>query len=290
MHRVMREQVLFHHPTPISAMRVSHHEDLPVHGHAFMELAVVVGGTATHISATGSQGIERGSIIALRPGEWHGYKDCDHLEIIDVYLGPELFVAELSWIADDPQLGTVLRPPRPGQATLTTGETRVDDDALARLHQWSTPLMSPFMSGNRDRITRIGYLILILGEMASALTGATEAGRIPAAAHPSVVRAARLLECELTRRWTLTDLASAVNLAPAYLVRLFARQVGLPPIAYLNRLRAEQAGVLLIETDLSVAVIGARVGWGDPTYTSRRFKACFAITPAAYRSAFRLLS
>lgn len=290
MHRVLREQVLFRHPTPISAMRVSLHEDLPIHGHAFMELAIVVAGTATHISAAGLQGIERGSIIALRPGEWHGYQDCDQLEIIDVYLGPELFAAELAWIADDPQLGTVLRPPRPGQATITTGETRVDDDALARLQQWSTPLMSPFMSGSRDRTTRIGYLILILGEMASALAEGTEVGRIPATAHPCVVRAVKLLENELNRRWTLTDLASEVNLAPAYLVRLFARQVGLPPIAYLNRLRAEQAGVLLIETDLSVAGIGARVGWADPTYTSRRFKACFAITPAAYRSAFRLIS
>ena len=46
--------------------------------------------------------------------------------------------------------------------------------------------------------------------------------------------------------------------------------------------------ILLIETDLSVAAVGARVGWDDPTYVSRRFKACFAMTPAEYRSAFRL--
>ncbi|MQA92899.1 MAG: AraC family transcriptional regulator, partial [Gemmatimonas sp.] len=41
------------------------------------------------------------------------------------------------------------------------------------------------------------------------------------------------------RPWQLGDLARSANLDPAYLSRLFRRDVGLAPMAYLARIRAE---------------------------------------------------
>lgn len=280
-------QVLPPRSTPIAARHVLHTEDLEVHSHAFMELAIVVDGTATHVSAAGSRVIDRGSVIGLRPGEWHGYQDCQDLRIIDVYIGPELFARELAWLAEDSRLGAVLRPPRPGHVTLASGEVRVGCEAVTRMDRWCADLAAADPAATQDRATKIGNLLLILGEVAATLSPAMSAGYLPATAHPSVLQAVRLMEEQLSRGWTLASLAREVNLAPAYLVRLFGRHLGLPPISYLNRIRAERAGVLLIETDLPVAAIGARVGWTDPTYVSRRFKACFAMSPARYRSAFR---
>ena len=97
----------------------------------------------------------------------------------------------------------------------------------------------------------------------------------------------RLLEASIDEPWTLDRLAAAVNLAPGYLIRLFGRTAGISPMAYLNRIRAERAAGLLIETDLPIASIGATVGWHDPSHASRRFHAVFGLSPSRYRSTFR---
>ncbi|MFJ9381061.1 helix-turn-helix domain-containing protein [Streptomyces sp. NPDC101455] len=281
------EHVLPRLSTPIVSRQVVHEQDLPAHAHSFMELAIVREGTATHVSAAGPQPIERGAMVLLRPGEWHGYEDCDNLVIHDVYIGLDLFARELAWIAEDPTLGILLKPPHSGRIALVSGQARLGPDALARLEVWCGVLAAADRKAAQDRATRIGHAVLILGEVAAAVAPVTNGGYLPATTHRSVLRAVRLMEDELAAPWTLESLAREVNLAPAYLVRLFTKHLGIPPIAYLNRIRAERAGVLLIETDLSVAAIGAQVGWTDPTYVSRRFKACFAMAPARYRSAFR---
>lgn len=106
----------------------------------------------------------------------------------------------------------------------------------------------------------------------------------PTPAHPAVLAAISLLEASAAHQWTLDELADGVSLDPSYLVRLFKSGVGMPPMAYLNRHRAERAAYLLLRTDRSVSRIGAEVGWADPSYFARRFKACFGISASAYRS------
>jgi AraC-like DNA-binding protein len=105
--------------------------------------------------------------------------------------------------------------------------------------------------------------------------------------HPAVQHAMRLLEASIDEPWTLDRLAALVNLAPGYLVRLFGKTAGIAPMAYLNRLRAERAAGLLIETELPIATIGAAVGWHDPSHATRRFRSTFGLSPSQYRSAFR---
>lgn len=260
--------------------------EVATHGHAFIELAVVLVGTATHVSSSGTQLLCRGSVVVLRPGEWHGYADVVELSVLNIYVGPELFAHELAWIVEDPRLGVLLRPPSANQLGTRSGETRLDPTALGLVEGWCAAL-AVHRADVSERTSRLGYLVLVIGEVAAAIgaDGRTEA--LPATAHPAVVRAVHLLEDHLPQAWSVPQLAQTVNVAPAYLVRLFSRHLGLPPMAYLNRLRAERAGALLIETDLPVASIGARVGWGDPSYASRRFRACFALSPAQYRAAFR---
>jgi AraC family L-rhamnose operon transcriptional activator RhaR len=255
------------------------------HGHAFVELAVVLDGSATHVSAGGSQPLRRGSVVVLRPGEWHGYTDVCAFSVLNIYVGPELFAHELAWVAEDPRLGTVLRPPRGGRNAVAPAAVALDDPGLRRVQDWSTALRRS-TDGRTDRTSRVGHLVLVVGEVAAAVVAA-EDGRAPARAHPAVVLGARLLREDVAGTWSVERLAASVNASPAYVVRLFTRHLGSPPMAYLNRLRAERAASLLLETDLPVSAIGAMVGWPDPSYASRRFRACFALSPARYRAAFR---
>jgi transcriptional regulator GlxA family with amidase domain len=125
----------------------------------------------------------------------------------------------------------------------------------------------------------------VFGLLSGALVPGGPSTRAPA--HPAVQHAMRLLEAELAEPWTLDELGARVNLAPGYLIRLFGKSVGMSPMAYLTRIRAERAAGLLIETELPVATVGAMVGWHDPSHATRRFRSPFGLSPSRYRSAFR---
>ncbi|WP_222850034.1 helix-turn-helix transcriptional regulator [Trebonia kvetii] len=104
--------------------------------------------------------------------------------------------------------------------------------------------------------------------------------------HPAVRRAMRLLESDLARQWTLSDLAEELHLAPAYLVRLFKDATGLPPKPYLAQVRAQRAAVLLLHSDDPVTAIGLMVGWPDANYFARRFKHHYGLGATTYRKRF----
>ena len=74
-----------------------------------------------------------------------------------------------------------------------------------------------------------------------------------------------------------------------YARRIFREQTGVSPGTYLTRLRMGEAKRLLIETNLTSAEIGYRIGINDPAYFSRTFKKQIGLRPSAFREKFRLL-
>jgi AraC family L-rhamnose operon transcriptional activator RhaR len=256
------------------------------HGHDFLELAVVTAGTATHVSAAGEQELSRGSVALVRPGDWHGYRDCRGLVVHNVYVGPEVFQRELAWLRAEPLVGRLLH--RSGHVTrldpaaLTIVETVLPEPPAGGGEPAGGPAGGHAGQHAGGQIVQLGALVCLLGGAARAL-GPPEH---PAAAHPAVLRAVQLLEADPRRAWSVPELAAAAHVSPAHLARTFTAQLGVSPMAYLNRLRAERAAALLIETRLPVAAVGRQVGWSDPNYAARRFRQFFAMSPSAYRDSF----
>jgi AraC family L-rhamnose operon transcriptional activator RhaR len=91
------------------------------------------------------------------------------------------------------------------------------------------------------------------------------------------------MEEHLDHDWGLVELAKMLELNRSYLVRLFKRHTGQSPMAWLARRRAEKAAVLLLTTDMPIALVGKQVGWHDPNYFARRFRAAFGISAREYR-------
>lgn len=244
------------------------------HSHDFLELAVVTSGRAVHVSAAGERELGRGSVVLMRPGDWHGYAACADLGVYNVYIGPEVLARELAWLRDD--LGLARTPhDTPEALHLEGADLALAETCLERL-------ASGGADGATSRVVRAGLLLCVLG---GALPGRDTA--VPSDPYPEATAAARRLESDLTAPWTLEHLAAASGLSPGRLARLFTLRIGVAPMAYLGRLRAERAAGLLIETDLPVAAIGRRVGWPDPNYASRRFRQHYGMSPARYRERFR---
>jgi AraC-like DNA-binding protein/mannose-6-phosphate isomerase-like protein (cupin superfamily) len=265
-----------------------HAEDNPLHTHSFVEIAFAIGGAGTHHCLAGRRELRSGDVVLLRPGVWHGYENCDRLELYNCCFSSELLRRELAWTREDPLLGYLLWSgpySAPGRGMLafrldqaSFGRCMAHLEALAALRH--CPL-------SRYRGDVLGLLSLLLSELGRVVKpddvpGGPAAGLL----HPAVRRAMRLLESDIARPWTLTALAGELHLAPAYLVRLFKAATGLPPKAYLAQIRAEQAAVLLLHSNQPVTCIGRAVGWPDQNYFARRFKAHYGLSATTYRKRF----
>ena len=82
---------------------------------------------------------------------------------------------------------------------------------------------------------------------------------------------------------TRQDLARHVGMSDDYLTYCFRQELGMTPIAYLNRYRVTQAKRLLKETDRTITQIALEVGFSDSGYFSRVFRREAGMSPDAYR-------
>lgn len=78
------------------------------------------------------------------------------------------------------------------------------------------------------------------------------------------------------------------KLAERTFKRRFAAATGLTPIAYVQRLRIEDAKRRLERTDASVEEISWRVGYEDSAFFRRLFRRTTGLAPGAYRKRFRV--
>jgi AraC-like DNA-binding protein len=261
--------------------------DVESHAHDFVEIAVIGGGRGRHVTSQGEHELRCGDVVILRPGAWHGYRDCAELTVANCCLSAQALRAELAALHDVPALRGMLwtEPMTSGKhgIAVTTVEHTAAEDAIVEIGRLEQDLAADAARPGRV----FGRLVTVLGMLTDGR--ALDGPPVPAAIHPAVAATVARLEAEPAQQWRLDDLARDVNLDPAYLGRLFAEHVGLTPMSFLARVRAERAATLLTRSTMSAAQVGAAVGWGDPTYFARRFRTLVGLTPSEYRARNRAI-
>jgi DNA-binding response OmpR family regulator len=171
----------------------------------------------------------------------------------------------------------VLEAMRQGVATrdvpviVLTGQTLSQQD-MARLNQGVAAVMSKGLFS--------------AGEVLAHLDAALERRRkLSSEAQRLVRHAMAYLHEHYAEPISRQDLARHVNMAEDYLTSCFHKEVGIAPIAYLNRYRINQARLLLKQGEASVADIAVAVGFSDSGYFSRVFRREVGMSPEAYRRA-----
>jgi transcriptional regulator GlxA family with amidase domain len=76
-------------------------------------------------------------------------------------------------------------------------------------------------------------------------------------------------------------------MSPRNFARVFARETGVTPGRFVERLRIEAARRLLEETDSNVKAIAARCGFGGAEALRIAFLRTVRVSPTAYRERFR---
>ncbi len=242
----------------------------PAHAHEFPEIVLITGGHGVQERHGGSDALVSGDILLLRAGDWHAYHHDGALAGIDCAIHPDLLQRELAWTAADPRLGPLLWGRR-----RTAGACRLRPAAAGAC---TTLFASP--PPGTGRAGWIGRLLVILDAVGAMLPGPG------IAIHPAAAEAARLMEGDPARPWTLTGLALRVGLRPAYLCRVFARDFGVPPRDWLLHRRVQTAQQSLLAADRTIQDIATSAGWRDAAVFSRFFRRATGLSPRLWRRRF----
>jgi transcriptional regulator GlxA family with amidase domain len=106
------------------------------------------------------------------------------------------------------------------------------------------------------------------------------------AATPSVAELQRWLPDHLTEDTGVEALAARVGMSARNFARVFRRETGTTPAAYVEALRIESARRLLEDTSVTVAAVAERVGMRHPETLHRAFVRRVGTTPDRYRQHF----
>lgn len=122
----------------------------------------------------------------------------------------------------------------------------------------------------------------------SLLVGST--GKQPARMRSQTLRHSRVrdivfyIDDNFRNDISVSDIAKANNLSVSYLMSLFAEEVGMTPVEYLNRMRISAACACLLGEDWKVREIAEWLGFRDEKYFMRLFKKQKGISPGQYRA------
>jgi AraC family transcriptional activator of pobA len=100
---------------------------------------------------------------------------------------------------------------------------------------------------------------------------------------PQMQRLDALIAAHLSDGWTARDYARAMRVTTGHLNRRVRVATGDSLTAYLEAAVMAEACRLIAFTAMPVAEVGYRIGYGDPSYFSRRFRKRIGKSPTDYR-------
>jgi AraC family transcriptional regulator len=93
-----------------------------------------------------------------------------------------------------------------------------------------------------------------------------------------------LLASDLTRRWTLSDIAAKVHGSPIYLTQVFQQVEGMPLYRYQLRLRLARS-LDLLERYEDLTALALEVGFSSHSHFTAAFRRTYGRSPSAFKRA-----
>lgn len=224
---------------------------------------------SVRISFDGKQmDLQKGDMFCLFPGRTYFYN-----------IIPSETTLKLSWLAlDGCRLRSLLElaglmPERPYRlklsASLALEAAELVIDKLASVERWS-PAVAMELQGLVNML-----IAALLSDTAS--TPATElAGWI----HTCM----EFMEIHATEGISVQQVADFAGVHRSYFSNMFANQVGMSPMKYLQMIRMEKAKRLLKETDATVTEIALSLGYPNLYSFTRAFKTYYKAPPLTIRT------
>ncbi len=102
--------------------------------------------------------------------------------------------------------------------------------------------------------------------------------------NPGVSRAIHIMEQNISRKMSLSEIAEEAGYSPSYLITIFSKKTGYSPLKYYSHLKITKACEYLDFSKLKIKEISFLLGYTDPYYFSKDFRKKMGISPRNYRN------
>ena len=97
----------------------------------------------------------------------------------------------------------------------------------------------------------------------------------------------RLMQANYMEEYDVNTYADYCALSPGRFGHKFKESTGLSPLQYFINIKLEKAKELLAFSDLNISEVAEQVGYDNPLYFSRQFKAQLGVSPMSYRKSLQ---
>ena len=240
---------------------------VPRHWHDEYHLSAHTGGCGQLCYAGTTYANPVGSLNLVAPGEIHSNavrtpEGCDFLAM---NFEPGLFrqAARALGCATDPAFSH------------PTTDDRETFQRFVRLHH--------LLTGSAEPLEQESAVQAFLASLLQRHTRSRAVSKPLGRERRAVRRVREYLAENYARQVRLSELASLTKLSPFHLARVFTREVGIPPHAFLKQVRLAHAKALLRKR-LPIARVAAETGFADQSHLTRAFRELVGISPGAYRT------
>lgn len=101
--------------------------------------------------------------------------------------------------------------------------------------------------------------------------------------HPKINKCVKYINLHFAEPINKNSISEKLDISPDYLGKLFHKELGVPFITYLNKVRIEEAKKMLSSSTLCLAEIIDKVGFGTMQHFFKQFKRHTGTTPDEYR-------
>ena len=154
-----------------------------------------------------------------------------------------------------------------------------DSDLAAMIRWLHRGMQDPARSVLEKETGLLAVLDLVIRQYSRPHITGRPTGREPEA----VAIAREYIHAHHHRDISVCELAAAAGLSPYHFIRVFSRQLGLTPHAYLTQVRVQEARQRLLAGE-SPAETALPAGFYDQSHLTRHFKRIVGTTPARYRN------
>lgn len=206
-----------------------------------------------------------GTIIVIRPSEWHRYKPSKDIGWKEHYIGFEGEYAKHIFSSG------FFKDTKP---IIQIG---FQDDILKAFYN-IFDIVRDEKSGYQQVVS--GVLIQLLGGIISCVKNKDFEGKDI----ERKIRKARIyFRDNLDKNIDVEELANDLNIGYSYFRRMFKKFTGISPVQYHLMLRLQRAKDLLVSTDMSVKEIALSLGFQSIFYFTRIFKKKMGVPPTEFR-------
>ena len=241
-------------------------QDVPLHWHNYIEIELVLNGTADHIHNGIASTIKKGHISVLRINDYHTIKNCKDFRILNLSIKDTALSENMLT-----QLNSI-------QNIIAAD---LDEDTFKTVLFFFEACIKENYSSkrNNDYIKNLLECILIL-----VLRIIPERSR-PARKHQNdqLNNAVNYLHNHFRENPNLNTVAEIAHYFPTHFSHVFHKKIGRSYNDYLNELKVAYAKQLLLTTNLKVIDVGYQSGFNSYNNFYSTFKHYTNFSPAEYK-------